>query len=270
MPTSATLSLPAHTIDSAKHHAARRVADVLRSRSANPRTILIDDDENIVQAVRSGVTLDALYLTPSAAPFIGGVPEIGSAEVPKHILADDVAQQLFGAQKRSRCFALARAPRPPKLHHLCDLRGDILVLDGVRLLGNIGAIVRTACAFGAAGVVMIDSGLSTPWDRRLIRASRGHVFSLPVITAAWEQFMSFIDQESIAIASLSADAPEPLRSIRSAPERLAIAVGSERTGVSQRLNTRKSYEYAIPLAGEVESLNVSVAAGIALYEHLVS
>src|SRR5699024_3645568 len=120
---------------------------------------------------------------------------------------------LFGDRKCSRVFALARAPRRPKLRDLNGTKGDIIILDGVRIDGNIGAITRTACALDAAGVVLIDSGLRTTLDRRLIRASRGLVFAPPVILATRAECIEFIGQERITLATLSADAVDPLRSI---------------------------------------------------------
>ncbi|MFV0434184.1 MAG: TrmH family RNA methyltransferase [Leucobacter sp.] len=260
-------STPSQTIDSARHPVARRIADVLRSRSKKPKIFVIDDPENIEQAVACEIRLDSLYVTESAVG--AGLPRrtrVG-ADVPCHILDDAVARILFGGQKHSRVFALAHAPRPARLHDLIGTTGDLIVLDGVRLVGNIGAITRTACALGAAGVVLLNSGLRTPLDRRLIRASRGLVFAKPVILASRAECVALIEREGLPVAALAAGASEPLRSIRTVAERLAFVLGSERRGVSRELESVTTYRYAIPMTPNVESLNVSVAAGIALYEH---
>jgi TrmH family RNA methyltransferase len=254
----------AAAIDSATHPIARRIADVLRNRTARPSIFVLDDLENIEQAIDCGVEIDSLYLSTSADPstFLGI-----KADVPHHVLDDSVTRALFGEQKRSRVFALARAPKRSSLRDLNGTTGDIIILDGVRIVGNIGAITRTACALGAAGVVLVDSGLRTVWDRRLIRASRGLVFAIPVVLTTRAQCAEFIRQEQIVLAALSADAVEPLSSIRAAPERLALAMGSEREGISRELGALTTYRYSIPMASKVESLNVSVTAGLALFEH---
>lgn len=251
-------------IDSATHPVARRIADVLRNRTARPSIFVIDDLENIEQAIDCGVEIDSLYLSISAdsSTFLGI-----KTDVPHHVLDGSVTRALFGEQKRSRVFALARAPRRSSLRDLIGATGDIIILDGVRIVGNIGAITRTACALGAAGVVLVDSGLRTVWDRRLIRASRGLVFATPVVLATRAECAEFIRQERIVLAALSADAAEPLSSIRTAPERLALVMGSEREGVSSELGALATYRYSIPMAPNVESLNVSVTAGLALFEH---
>jgi TrmH family RNA methyltransferase len=254
----------AAAIDSATHPIARRIADVLRNRTPRPSIFVLDDLENIEQAIDCGVEIDSLYLSTSADPstFLGI-----TADVPHHVLDDSVTRALLGEQKRSRVFALARAPRRSSLRDLTGTTGDIIILDGVRIVGNIGAITRTACALGAAGVVLVDSGLRTVWDRRLIRASRGLVFAIPVVLTTRAQCAEFIRQGQIVLAALSADAVEPLSSIRAAPERLALAMGSEREGVSRELRALTTYRYSIPMASKVESLNVSVTAGLALFEH---
>ena len=90
------------TLDNARHPAARRIADVLRNRSAKPKVFVLDDPENIEQAVASGITLDSLYVT---RPVIDrGLPAlIGvSPDVPLHVLDEAVARELFGEQKSAR------------------------------------------------------------------------------------------------------------------------------------------------------------------------
>jgi TrmH family RNA methyltransferase len=253
-------------IDSVRHPAARRVSDVLRSRATRPKVFVIDDQENIEQAVASGVELDSVYVTASAAdllPTLAGLAPAASA----HIVDDGVAGNLFGEHRHARVFAIARTPRMPTLRELGRTAGDIVVLDGVRLVGNIGAITRTACALSAAGVVVVDSGLRSVLDRRLIRASRGLVFATHVVLAGRSECADFVRAEQLTAVSLEADAVEPLASIRVVDERLALILGGERTGVSSELAALTTHRYAIPMNAKVESLNVSVAAGIALYEH---
>ncbi|SIN86165.1 TrmH family RNA methyltransferase [Agromyces cerinus] len=267
--TRATTFAPAtvQRIDSARHPAARRIADVLRSRSERPKVFVLDDLENIEQAVACGVELDGLYATESSVangpPALIGV----DPDVPVHVIDDAVARSLFGEQKHSRIFALAHSPRSPRLSDLIETTGDIIVLDGVRLVGNIGAITRTACALGAAGIVLLESGLRTTLDRRLIRASRGLVFATPVILASRAECADFIQREQLSVAALSADAVDALSSIGAVTRRLAIVLGGERDGVSSELDALTAHRYAIPMSPNVESLNVSVAAGLALYEH---
>ncbi|MDO4259006.1 MAG: TrmH family RNA methyltransferase [Actinomycetaceae bacterium] len=256
-----------HTvIDDPNHPISRRIRDVLRNRSSKPKTILIDDPENIEQAARSGVQLDSLYVTEGLPPSSIGDTLSVHGRLPVHMLSRGVVDGLFGDEKRARVFALANAPRPARLSDLSSAQGDIVVLDGVRLMGNIGAITRTSAGFGAAGLVLLESGLRHVFDRRLIRASRGLVFTLPIVLATPDEFADYVLGERTVVSTLTAHAIERLESASGVQDRMAIVLGSERHGVSEKLDRLASYRYAIPMSPEIDSLNVSVAAGIALYE----
>lgn len=246
--------------------AVQRVADVLRSRSAKPRVFVIDDPENIAEAVRCGIVLESVYFAGrendmAVADLCAGLPD----DVTRYVLADGTAERLFGPHKHSRIFALARAPRARRLSDVTSDGSDFLVLDGVRLAGNIGAIVRTASALGAAGVVALESGLPSPWDRRLIRASRGQVFALPLVLERRARFAVVARRDQIPVAALSADARMSLAAVRDVPGRLALVLGGERGGVSTEILNVATHRVSIPMAEHVESLNVSVTAGIALH-----
>ncbi|MFD5600243.1 TrmH family RNA methyltransferase [Leucobacter sp. NPDC058333] len=252
-------------IDSVRHPAVARVADVLRSRSSRPRTVLIDDVENIAQAVRAGVRVIAVYTSATECHRAADLQTVApSAEL--HILADALLRSLFGRDKHARIFALVRAPRPASWRDVAARQGDLLVLDGVRIAGNIGAIIRTACAFNAAGVVLLDSGITTAYDRRLIRASRGLMFTIPVLIATASELETFIRSERIPLASMTSEPAQPLSNIAGVDGRIAMLMGSERAGASRMLDALAEHRYTVPMHSPVESLNVSVAAGIALYE----
>lgn len=248
------------------HPIVRRINDVLRSRASRPKTILIDDIENIDQAARTGVRLDSLYLTQGIRLSSRDDSISKYRPVPTYTLSRAIIDGLFGGEKRARIFALAEAPRVARLDDLSARDGDIVVLDGVRLVGNIGAITRTSAGFSAAGLVLLESGLWNVFDRRLIRASRGLVFALPVVLATADEFAEYVLRERISVGTLAANATESLESVHRIRWRMALVLGSERSGLSEELNGIASYKYSIPMSPDLESLNVSVSAGIALYE----
>lgn len=253
-------------IDNPYHPVARRITDVVRRRAVAPNVILIDDLENIAQAARSGVLIDSLYTTEGRDPAAidEAVPELHEVQI--HTLSSAVTRKIFGDEKRSRIFALAQSPAPGELSDFSDSSGDIIVLDGVRLVGNIGAIVRTSAGLNAAAVVLMDSGLRTVFDRRLIRASRGLVFALPTVIAPRRDVIDYVCEQQIPVATLAADCTEPIGVLQRVKERIAIVLGSERRGVSTDIARIADYRCSIAMSDDIESLNVSVSAGIALHE----
>lgn len=260
-----TLLTDVEAIDSARHPAVTRISDVLRSRSSRPRTLLIDDEENIAAAIAAGIRILAIYATGDRVDAARRL-RCDAPAAALYALDEEIARSVFRQDKRARVFALASAPKPSAWRDLAAAEGDVLVLDGVRIAGNIGAIVRSARAFDAAGIVLVDSGLSSVFDRRLIRASRGLVFAIPALTATRSELEAFLRSERMPLVSLTAEADAPLRAISRVEGRIAILMGSERTGASHALAGRAERRYAVPMTPGVDSLNVSVAAGIALYE----
>lgn len=253
-------------IEEPYHRVARRIADVLRNRSTDPKTILVDDLENIQQATRSGIKIDSIYVTEGTSSAIKSEVLMTAGQTPVYMLSRMVVGRLFGDEKRTRVFALAREPRSAQFSDLSATDGDVIILDGVRLAGNIGAIIRSSVGFGISGLVLLDSGLKSIFDRRLIRASRGLVFTLPVVLATPEELAEYVHRENMAVGILTAHATDNLDLFGSIPDRMAIILGSERQGVSERLQGIAKYGCSIPMSPEIDSFNVSVSAGIALYE----
>jgi TrmH family RNA methyltransferase len=131
--------------------------------------------------------------------------------------------------------------------------------------GNVGTIIRTASAAGAAGVIMIGSS-ADPYDPTAVRASMGALFTVPVAAAeSAAQFLAWAAARGVTVAAASgraaascweADLPLPL----------AVLLGSEGAGLPGELLDAAGVQVAIPMTGTAESLNLAVAAGILLYE----
>ncbi len=138
----------------------------------------------------------------------------------------------------------------------------LLVLDGVQDPGNVGTIVRTAAALGATATIALP-GTVDLWNPKVIRSSMGAQFVHPAFHATSAQLFAFLDREAIEL--WSADAGGTQMGTDPPPARLAIAVGNEGSGLSADVRARSRRTISLPIANDVESLNVAVAAGIILY-----
>ncbi len=185
-----------------------------------------------------------------------------------HELARRTCKKLFENDKISRVFALAHAPASRRLDTLLHIRRDIVVLEDLTISGNIGAIVRTSLAFDVGGIVLLNADPVDVYDRRIIRASRGHIFSLPVVTATTEEFIRFCKQTDLPIVIMAAQADTLVNEAAAFPRQLMIVFGSEKNGCSQALTDAAMLQVQIPTHSRVESLNVSTVAGIMLYNRL--
>jgi RNA methyltransferase, TrmH family len=142
--------------------------------------------------------------------------------------------------------------------------GPILVVAGVQDPGNLGTILRSAEAFGAGGVVL-GEGTVSPFNPKVVRASAGSVFRLPLARAKLPDAIGRLKALGLRlVATASHTATQVDQASLSGP--LAIFVGSEGAGLSRDLIKAMDEVIAIPQAPQVESLNVGVAASIVLYE----
>ncbi len=154
-------------------------------------------------------------------------------------------------------LAVARIP-DRDWHDLDPAR--ILLLDAVQDPGNLGTLVRTAEAMAMGGVVCM-AGTVDPWSGKAVRAAAGSSFRLPILTASWSDTRRHLAAEDV---SLWAADPRgtPFRRADPVQSRTALCLGNEGSGVSEPVLEAASHRVALPLAGRVESLNVSVAGAI--------
>lgn len=250
--------------------AVQRIIDVAKNSRSVVRTALIEDPEPLVQSIRSGLEFIEVYGIEGGPMPAELLDECGQREIPIRLIESSIVNQIFkaAAEKRPKVFGIARVPRECGFRDLDRLTGDIVVLDGVKIVGNIGAIVRTSFGLGAAGIVLVESDLAGIADRRLVRASRGYVFSLPVVLASREQAIRYFRDTDMPLVSFGADGETAVDYLRTVDERLALMFGSEKIGASRGLADAAAGSVRIPLNPSAESLNVSVAAGIALYERI--
>ena len=139
----------------------------------------------------------------------------------------------------------------------------LLVLDGIQDPGNAGTILRTAAAFGATATIALP-GTVDLWNAKVVRSAMGAHFHHPPYAATADALSAFRARHHVALWAADA-AGDPLDPA-CAPERLAIVVGNEGAGLSGALRGEADKLVALPISPAVESLNVSVAAGILLYE----
>jgi TrmH family RNA methyltransferase len=139
----------------------------------------------------------------------------------------------------------------------------LVVLDGVQDPGNVGTILRTAEAFGACGTVALGGSVDL-WNPKVVRSAMGSLFRHVAFHGSVESLLEFRRERGLTLW-VADGGGEPIRVGEGrAPERLAIVVGNEGSGVSSALAGVADRIVAIPVR-TVESLNVAVATGILLY-----
>lgn len=252
-------------VDSLNHPLAGPIRKLLtREGRRELGQILIDDEENILQAIEAGVEIDSLYFAGEETVSETLRKKL-TAGATIHEVAKRTTKKLFENDKISRIFAIAQTPKPIGLETLKSIQKDVVVLEDLSISGNIGNITRTSLALGIGGILLLNMDPIDLYDRRLIRASRGYLFSLPMITASTSDFLDYCKKNNETLLVMDMNAEKTIDDIAAIPNRMFIAFGSEKEGCSPEIESAATMKARIPIGERVESLNVSASAGITLY-----
>jgi tRNA G18 (ribose-2'-O)-methylase SpoU len=164
------------------------------------------------------------------------------------------------------CLALVERPPSASIADVLATGDRVVALEQVGNADNVGGVFRSAAAFGAA--VLLSPASCDPFYRKAVRTSMGAALRVPF---AWaDEWPGALDVARAAGFTVVALTPrEPSTSLDAlvarAPRRVLLVVGGEGAGVSREVEAAADCRVRIPMTGVVDSLNLSVAAGIALY-----
>jgi TrmH family RNA methyltransferase len=224
------------------------------------------------EAIRSGLRFSAVFFRESAQDRAERLlPQIG-AQVETLLLPDKLFDSLVPSESPQGVAALVRL----KEFSLADVMerlqvGPIVVLAGLQDPGNLGTILRSSEAFGSAGVVL-GEGTVSPFNSKVVRASAGSVFRLPIIHAHGKSATTRLGEISEKLRAegvrLIATSSHKGTQLDQADLKGATAIffGNEGAGLPRDVVARMEEVVVIPHTPQVESLNAGVAASIVLYE----
>ena len=142
-------------------------------------------------------------------------------------------------------------------------RSLVLVLDAVQDPGNLGTLIRNADAFGADAVIAL-TGTTDFWSSKVVRAAAGSAFRMRLVNAAPDAAWTWLERNRFELCG--ADMAGEAVGDATLPDRNALVLGNEGSGLREETRARLARTLSIPMRGPAESLNVAVAAGILLYE----
>lgn len=243
----------------------------LRRRRAREEsgTTLVEGFEELALALSAGVNLRTLYYCPELMPdpdaqtalldeagaHSGERVRLGRTAFEKVAYREGPDGVLAVVDSVVRtCAELSWATDAPL----------VLLCQAVEKPGNLGAMLRTADAAGAAAVVAADP--VTDWGNpNLVRASKGTVFSVPVASDDTATTLAWLGAHGIALVAGTPDSGLDYTDLDYTGP-VAIAVGAEKEGLSDELMEAAAYRVRIPMVGRANSLNVATSAAIVVYE----
>ena len=140
--------------------------------------------------------------------------------------------------------------------------GGVLVADGIQDPGNLGTLIRSAVAFGTAGVVVLK-GTVDPWAPKSVRSSAGMGFRLPVVRMSGPRFLAWTDETDRAVLVAEPGGVDVRR--LSPGHAWVLVVGNEGRGVSPEVRRAATARPSVSMVGPADSLNAGVAGAILLY-----
>jgi tRNA G18 (ribose-2'-O)-methylase SpoU len=206
--------------------------------------------------------IHSILLTPTALGGFGGAADIAE---PVYVAEPAVLEQITGIRFHRGCLALARREVVVPAETFEQAR-VLLALEGVGNPDNVGGLFRVAAAFGVNGL-LLDPATGDPFYRKAVRTSMGAVLTLPFARVSpWPDVLDSWKVRGFRVVALTprADA-RPLVDVAREPRvPMIVLVGSEGPGLSAAAMRAADVLVRIPTTADVDSLNVAVAAGIAL------
>ena len=152
-----------------------------------------------------------------------------------------------------------------ELHSFIVEDGLYVALDGVQDPGNLGTIIRTAVAAGAKGIFLLK-GTVDPYNEKCVRSTMSALCNIPIFEdITLSEFYDFIKDNTIKTYVTSLENAKPYHTISYA-KRTMVILGNEGNGVSKEIIEMCDQAITIPMYGDIESLNVSIAAALCMYK----
>lgn len=140
----------------------------------------------------------------------------------------------------------------------------LIMLDDVNDPGNLGTIIRTAAGLGYDGIIMSPNTVDL-YNEKVIRSTQGVMFKIPIIKANLQEVIKLLKKEKVFCIGTALTNAKDVKHITK-KDKFAICLGNEAKGISKEVLDNMDENVRIAMNNDVESLNVSIAAGIIMYE----
>ncbi|MCD8200590.1 MAG: RNA methyltransferase [Clostridia bacterium] len=233
-------------ITSAQNPVARKIRDLaVTKRRKEYGEYLVEGTKPVREAVDAGCEIVGIVCTPEhEAEYPGAV-----------VLSDDLFRRVSTEMNPQGVLAMVKVPEtlpaPPE--------GNCVLLDGLQDCGNVGTIIRTANAAGYKEIYCVNC--ADAYAPKTVRASMGGIFFTKVMAGSEEEILSTLT--GIPIIACDMDGENMYAFVP--PPKFCLCIGNEGNGISDRILSLAQYKVSIPMEKDCESLNASVAAGIAMY-----
>ncbi len=242
-----------------------RDVQLRQSLEAEHGLFLAEGEKVVRRAVAAGYPVRSFLLAPR---WLDGLAEVmATTDAPCYVVSESLAEEVTGFHvHRGALASMARTPLPSVEEVLAEAR-TVVVCEDIVDHTNVGAILRCAAALGVDAVLLAPR-CADPLYRRAVKVAMGAVFALPWTRLPdWFDALPDLSRRGFTTVALTlADDALPLEEAVRGLEKVALVLGSEGHGLSQRWERSADRRAVIPMRAGVDSLNVAAAAAVACYE----
>lgn len=225
---------------------------------------LIEGMREIELAIKGNYKIETILYVPEIVDGIELKKNQSSRAIESIEISKEVYQKLAYRDTTEGVLAIAKT----KTHQLSDLKLPkkplIVVIEALEKPGNIGAILRT-CDAANIDAVIIANPKTDLYNQNIIRSSVGCLFTNKIATGSTEEVIQFLEENGIAIYSATLQ-NSTFYNTQDYTAATALVLGTEATGLTQIWREKSTQNIIIPMQGEIDSMNVSVAAAILIFE----
>ena len=227
-------------------------------------TFIAEGERTIRRAVAAGYEPHAVLLTER---WVAGLEDLLAATgAPALVVDDELLTRTTGFPVHRGALASMRRRPLPGLDELVRGAGRVAVIEDVSDHTNLGAVFRSAAGLGMDAVVLTPRS-ADPLYRRAVRTSMGAVFSVPWTRIPWFEGPDLLRDAGLELFALTPaeDALDLRDLVASDHPRVALAIGHEGDGLSERWLRAADLRVRIAMHGGIDSLNAAVAAAVAFH-----
>ncbi|MBN2677218.1 MAG: RNA methyltransferase [Anaerolineaceae bacterium] len=226
----------------------------------------LEGPRHVLQAIDLKEPIEYIVLAPSLLADPNGMKE----RILKHVSEERILEvseetfKSFSSKDGPKGIAAVLTQRKLSISEIVTSGWCCVALSSVANPGNLGTILRTCDAVGVSTVILLDHSVD-PYDPITLRASMGAFFNVKLITASFEELLVWKQINQLPMIGTSDHADLDYHHIRY-PEKCILLMGSEREGLNEEHEKQCDQMVSIPMRGQMDSLNLAVAASIVLYE----
>lgn len=211
-------------------------------------TYLVEGDHLIEEAYKNNLLTKIILLEDTTCNY----------DIEKIYVTKEVMKKLTELDTPNKIIGIVKENTP------LPIGNKILILDNIQDPGNLGTIIRSSVAFDIDTIVLSPNTVDT-YNPKVIRSTQGMIFYTNIITLKLKEFIDEIKIKNYTIFGTNVRNGKNIKEI-TLPEKFALVLGNEGQGVSKEIESLCDDNIYIKMSSKCESLNVSVATSILLYE----